>query len=100
MYTQALNPEEIEEVREMVDDYLERHEDAFDEFDNPDDIYSELVEQLDGLEVGAPHSILCKIDIVYPSRLLLLLEKFFLSLVQQLNSLEVCRKLFFHAWKR
>ncbi len=53
MYTQALNPEEIEEVREMVDDYLERHEDAFDEFDNPDDIYSELVEQLDGLEVGA-----------------------------------------------
>lgn len=53
MCTQALNPEEIEEVREMVDDYLERHEDAFDEFDNPDDIYSELVEQLDGLEVGA-----------------------------------------------
>jgi len=51
---QALNPEEIEEVREMVDDYLERHEDAFDEFDNPDDIYSDLVEQLDGLEVRAP----------------------------------------------
>ena len=49
----ALNPEEIEEVREMVDDYLERHEDAFDEFDNPDDIYSDLVEQLDGLEVRA-----------------------------------------------
>jgi len=41
-------------VREMVDDYLERHEDAFDEFDNPDDIYSDLVEQLDGLEVRAP----------------------------------------------
>jgi CCR4-NOT transcription complex subunit 3 len=51
---QALNPEEIEEVREMVDDYLERHEDAFDEFDNPDDIYSDLVEQLDGLEVRRP----------------------------------------------
>ncbi len=38
----------------MVDDYLERHEDAFDEFDNPDDIYSDLVEQLDGLEVRRP----------------------------------------------
>lgn len=43
--------EDMTDIKEMVDDYMERNQESFDEFENPDDCYSEIVEQLDGLEV-------------------------------------------------
>ena len=48
---EQLNPEDIEEVKDMVDDYLERNQESFSEFETPDDLYAGLIEQLDSLEV-------------------------------------------------
>ena len=41
----------METVKDLVDDYLERHEEAFDEFDTPEDLYESIGEHLDSLEV-------------------------------------------------
>jgi hypothetical protein len=48
---QALSVDDMTGVKDLVDDYLERNQDSFDEFDNPDDLYSDIIDELDGLEV-------------------------------------------------
>ncbi|KAI7844515.1 hypothetical protein COHA_001873 [Chlorella ohadii] len=55
----AMAAEDVEGVKDLVDDYLERNQEDFDEFDTPDDIYADLVDQLDGMTdavVAAPPS--------------------------------------------
>ena len=47
----VVNPEELEDVKEALDDYLTRNQDDFDDFEAPDDLYADLVDQLDNLEV-------------------------------------------------
>ncbi|KAK9814381.1 hypothetical protein WJX72_004900 [[Myrmecia] bisecta] len=54
---EALAPDEIEEVKELVEDYLERNQESFDEFENPDDLYAEMIDLLDGLEAQLPTTI-------------------------------------------
>ena len=39
------------DIKEMVDDYIERNQESVEEFENPDEIYAEIVDQLDSLEV-------------------------------------------------
>ena len=51
---QALAVDDMADIKDSVDDYLDRNQDAFDEFDNPDDVFYDLIEQLDSLEVRAP----------------------------------------------
>ena len=41
----------VDTVKDLLDDYLERNQDDFDEFDTPDDIYEGIMPQLEGLEV-------------------------------------------------
>lgn len=36
----------------MVEDYMQRNQDDFDDFAEPDDLYADLIEQLDNLEVS------------------------------------------------
>ena len=45
--------EDMSDIKDSVDDYLDRNQEAFDEFANPDDVYYDLIEQLDSLEVCA-----------------------------------------------
>ncbi|KAL4431048.1 hypothetical protein ABPG75_006304 [Micractinium tetrahymenae] len=55
----AVQAEDVEGVKDLVDDYLERNQDDFEEFDTPDDLYADLIEQLDGMSdavVAAPPS--------------------------------------------
>ncbi|EFN50411.1 hypothetical protein CHLNCDRAFT_144668, partial [Chlorella variabilis] len=55
----AVQAEDVEGVKDLVDDYLDRNQDDFDEFAAPDDLYEELIEQLDGMSdavVAAPPS--------------------------------------------
>ena len=53
---QALGVEDMSDIKESVDDYLERNQEAFDEFATPDDVYYDLIEQLDSLEVRGTRS--------------------------------------------
>jgi hypothetical protein len=39
------------DIKDMVDDYMERNQESFEEFSDPDQVYYEILEQLDGLEV-------------------------------------------------
>lgn len=48
---QALGVDDMAGVKELVEDYIDRNQESFDEFENPDDIYSDILEELDGLEV-------------------------------------------------
>lgn len=48
---QALEVDDMTDIREMVDDYIERNQESVEEFENPDEIYAEIVDQLDSLEV-------------------------------------------------
>ena len=48
---QALAVDDMSDIKESVEDYLDRNQDSFDEFENPDDVYYDLIEQLDSLEV-------------------------------------------------
>ena len=41
-------------AKEMVDDYMERNQEDFDEFSTPDDVYEEILQDLDSLEVLEP----------------------------------------------
>lgn len=34
-----ITPEEVNEVKELLDDYLARNQDDFEDFDSPDDLY-------------------------------------------------------------
>ena len=51
LLAQALAVDDMADIKESVDDYLERNQDAFDDFKDPDDVYCDLIEQLDSLEV-------------------------------------------------
>lgn len=51
MHAQALEPDDMTDIKEMVDDYMDRNQDSFDEFSDPDQAYEVILEQLDGLEV-------------------------------------------------
>mmetsp|Transcript_32597 Transcript_32597/g.92416 ORF Transcript_32597/g.92416 Transcript_32597/m.92416 type:complete len:687 (-) Transcript_32597:89-2149(-) len=44
---ETITPDDVANVKDMVDDYLERGQEDFDEFACPDDLYDELLEQLD-----------------------------------------------------
>lgn len=44
---ETITPENVGDVKDMVEDYLERNQDDFDEFSDPDELYDELLEQLD-----------------------------------------------------
>lgn len=48
---EAIEPEAVVGSKEMVEDYLQRNEDDFDDFADPDDLYADLLEELDNLEV-------------------------------------------------
>lgn len=43
-----LTRQDVGDVRDLVDDYLDRNQDDFDDFAVPDDLYDELLEQLEG----------------------------------------------------
>ncbi|KAI3433476.1 hypothetical protein D9Q98_003288 [Chlorella vulgaris] len=55
----AVQAEDVEGVKDLVDDYLDRNQDDFEEFAAPDDLYEELLDQLEGMSdavVAAPPS--------------------------------------------
>lgn len=39
---EELSPEEVNDVKDLVEDYLERNQDDFDEFSDVDDMYEAL----------------------------------------------------------
>ena len=43
----VISVEAVQDVRDFVDDYIDRCNDAPDEFENPDDIYGDLVDVMD-----------------------------------------------------
>ena len=43
----VISVEDVQDVRDFVDDYIDRCNDAPDEFENPDDIYGDLVDVMD-----------------------------------------------------
>ena len=51
---QALAVDDMSNAKEMVDDYMERNQEDFDEFSTPDDVYEEILQDLDSLEVSEP----------------------------------------------
>ncbi|BDA45543.1 General negative regulator of transcription subunit 3 [Coccomyxa sp. Obi] len=51
---EALEVDDMTDIREMVDDYIERNQESVEEFENPDEIYAEIVDQLDSLEAQIP----------------------------------------------
>ena len=46
--------DDMSNAKEMVDDYMERNQEDFDEFSTPDDVYEEILQDLDSLEVPEP----------------------------------------------
>ena len=56
---EAIEPEDVSESKDMVEDYLQRNQDDFEDFADPDDLYTDLVDQLDNLEVDSSHLFLC-----------------------------------------
>ena len=46
--------DDMSNAKEMVDDYMERNQEDFDEFSTPDDVYEEILQDLDSLEVSEP----------------------------------------------
>ena len=56
---EALDEEDpaIDTVKDMLDDYLDRNQEDFEEFEVPDDIYEGIMPQLDGLEVRCPDQL-------------------------------------------
>ncbi len=49
---------DLDSTKDMVEDYLERHENAFDEFSTPDDAYADILTQLESLDVSQKPSFL------------------------------------------
>ncbi|CAI5469894.1 unnamed protein product [Closterium sp. Yama58-4] len=51
MDNDELSPEQVTDVKDLVEDYVERNQDDFDEFGEPDDLYESLpLEKMDALE--------------------------------------------------
>ena len=52
-----ITAEDVEGIRDLVDDYIDRNQDDPDEFDVPDDLYADVLEQLETMHeavVAAP----------------------------------------------
>ena len=43
----------MDSVKELMDDYLDRNQDAFEEFENPEDVYESIEHHMDNVEVRA-----------------------------------------------
>jgi len=58
MENEEIEPEEVDkDLRPMIDDYVDRSEEAFDEFGDVDGLYpAALIEQMDSLETQMPAS--------------------------------------------
>ena len=58
MENEEIEPEDVDkDLRPMIDDYVDRSEEAFDEFGDVDGLYpAALIEQLDSLETQMPAS--------------------------------------------
>ncbi len=51
--------DDMSNIKEMVDDYMERNQEDFEDFLSPDDIYEEILHHLDSLEVPwPPHPVI------------------------------------------
>lgn len=48
-----LSPDEVNDVKDLVEDYLDRNQDDFDEFEDVDDIYEALGKAPDQLDSGS-----------------------------------------------
>jgi CCR4-NOT transcription complex subunit 3 len=48
-----LSPDEVNDVKDLVEDYLDRNQDDFDEFEDVDDIYEALGKVPDHPDSGA-----------------------------------------------
>ena len=50
---EAITPEDADEVKDLVEDYLERHQDSVEEFEYVDDIYGDILDRLDEHKPGS-----------------------------------------------
>ena len=69
--------DDMSNSKEMVDDYMERNQEDFDEFSAPDDVYEEILHHLDSLEVSEPclpHKRFCALVVSIRSSLMSLPE--------------------------
>lgn len=55
--------DDMSNCKEMVDDYMERNQEDFEDFVSPDDIYEEILHHLDSLEVLFPSA--CSLPIIW-----------------------------------
>ena len=62
---EAIDPEETTEAKELIDDYILRNQDDFDEFSDPDDLYADLLDKLDNLEVSWSQTYFIKMPTLY-----------------------------------
>lgn len=54
-----ISTDDVEGIKDLVDDYLDRNQDDPEEFDSPDDLYADVLEQLEAMSeavVAAPPS--------------------------------------------
>ncbi|CAL5228864.1 g12075 [Coccomyxa viridis] len=51
---EALAVDDMSNAKEMVDDYMERNQEDFEDFVSPDDVYEEILHHLDSLEAQLP----------------------------------------------
>ncbi len=62
MENEEVQPEDVQEdIKPLIDDYLERGEDDFEEFEDVDDMYAQFIDQLDGLETQMPASTVLQV---------------------------------------
>ena len=68
MENEEIEPEEVDkDLRPMIDDYVDRSEEAFDEFGDVDGLYpAALIEQMDSLETQMPAS--AALQVLLPNR--------------------------------
>lgn len=68
MENEEIEPEEVDkDLRPTIDDYVERSEEAFDEFGDVDGLYpAALIEQMDSLETQMPASAALQVSITMP----------------------------------
>eukprot|EP00850_Spirogloea_muscicola_P008123 SM000042S15390 [mRNA] locus=s42:780817:787413:+ [translate_table: standard] len=67
-----LQPEQVADVKDLVEDYVERNQDDFDDFEDVDDLYQSLpLEKLDALESldAIPAAVAAATGMVVPANL-------------------------------
>ena len=60
---QALAVDDMANIKEMVDDYMERNQEDFEDFLSPDDVYEEILHHLDSLEVACSSLFICHLSL-------------------------------------